>query len=74
MKGRIIPLKEEKENPMPTWLVALLEQLPALIEAINAIITGANGNPTPADKEQIAVYSATIHGINRALAYHVAGK
>lgn len=55
---------------MPAWLVALLVQLPALIEAINAIIAAANGNPTPAQMDQLAAYSATIDGINQALAFH----
>lgn len=55
---------------MPTWLVALLAELPALIAAINSIISAANGNPTSAQMAQIAVYSATINGIMQAVAYH----
>ena len=56
---------------MPAWLVALLAELPAIIAEINAIIAAANGNPTPAQADQLATYSATIDGINQALAFHV---
>lgn len=56
---------------MPAWLVALLAELPQIIAEITAIITAANGNPTPAQMVQLAAYSATVDGINQALAYHV---
>ena len=56
---------------MPAWLVALLAELPAIIAEINAIIAAANGNPTPAQADRLATYSATIDGINQALAFHV---
>lgn len=56
---------------MPAWLIALLAELPQIIAEITAIITAANGNPTPVQMTQLAAYSAAVDGINQALAYHV---
>lgn len=56
---------------MPAWLIQALTIAQEALAALLAIIQAAEGKPTPAQMTQIAAYSAMIHGINQAVAYHV---
>lgn len=57
---------------MPTWLLPLLMQLPAILADIGSIIQAIEGGTaTPEQRTKLQVYSGLMKGINDTLSYHV---
>lgn len=54
---------------MPTWVIALIDVLSAVITDVQAIL--AAGSPSPASLMKLQEYSQYISSANELLAFHV---